>query len=136
MSDPLEGLTVKQRKFCEAYVGEAAGNATEAARIAGYSSPRGSASANMAKAYILEAIKHLSKKTQEASGALTIEEIHQLWGDIARDAKERTSDRLAALRDAARANGAFLDRTELSGEVKTSGAEEIAALLGLSLDDS
>lgn len=31
-----EGLTLKQRRFCEAYIGEAAGNATRAAQIAGY----------------------------------------------------------------------------------------------------
>ena len=30
------GLTLKQRKFCQAYIGEANGNGTEAARIAGY----------------------------------------------------------------------------------------------------
>ena len=32
-------LTFKQEKFVAAYLGEAAGNATEAARIAGYKSP-------------------------------------------------------------------------------------------------
>lgn len=31
-----EGLTLKQRRFCEAYVGPAAGNATRAAQMAGY----------------------------------------------------------------------------------------------------
>jgi phage terminase small subunit len=35
--DPLAGLTLKERKFVEAYLGEAAGNATRAARLAGYS---------------------------------------------------------------------------------------------------
>jgi phage terminase small subunit len=31
-------LTLKQRRFVEAYCGEAAGNATQAAKLAGYSS--------------------------------------------------------------------------------------------------
>ncbi len=32
-----DGLTLKQRRFCELYVGEAAGNASKAALLAGYS---------------------------------------------------------------------------------------------------
>lgn len=38
-ADPLAGLTYKQRQFVEAYLGAANGNATEAARIAGYQWP-------------------------------------------------------------------------------------------------
>jgi phage terminase small subunit len=136
MSNPLDNLTGKQAAFCRAYVGEAKGNATDAARKAGYSSPEGSAAKNMRKGKILDAINYLNEQAAEAAGALTIEEIHQLWGEIARDPLEKTSDRLAALRDAARAHGAFLDRTELSGEVQTASAEDIAALLGVSLDGS
>lgn len=37
--DPLAGLTGRQRRFVLAYIGEAQGNASEAARIAGYASP-------------------------------------------------------------------------------------------------
>lgn len=37
----LEGLTEKQKRFVEAYCGEAQGNATEAARLAGYSGNTG-----------------------------------------------------------------------------------------------
>jgi phage terminase small subunit len=34
--DLLEGLTLKERRFVEAYLGEAAGNGTRAAKLAGY----------------------------------------------------------------------------------------------------
>ncbi len=58
---PGQKLTEKQRKFVEAYMGKAAGNATEAARIAGY---KGSATTlasvgaeNLRKPQIKEAVK-------------------------------------------------------------------------------
>jgi phage terminase small subunit len=35
----LDGLTFKQRLFVEAYLGESRGNATDAARVAGYRNP-------------------------------------------------------------------------------------------------
>jgi phage terminase small subunit len=38
--DPLEHLTVKERRFIEAYLGEAGGNGTQAAEIAGYGGSR------------------------------------------------------------------------------------------------
>lgn len=40
--DPLAGLAPKERKFVLAYVGEARGNATRAAELAGYGTTRGS----------------------------------------------------------------------------------------------
>mgnify|MGYP000100200540 CR=1 FL=1 len=42
--------TEKQRRVVEAYMGEARGNATEAARIAGYKNPEASADKNMSNA--------------------------------------------------------------------------------------
>lgn len=50
-------LTVKQRRFVDAYLGEANGNASEAARIAGYSLPRQSGSENLSKPDIRAAIE-------------------------------------------------------------------------------
>lgn len=50
------GLTLKQQLFVDAYLGEANGNATEAARIAGYASPRIQGSENLTKPDIRAAI--------------------------------------------------------------------------------
>lgn len=105
-----DGLTRKQRLFVEYYVGEAKGNATEAARLAGYSSPEGSAAKNMGKGKLLEAIAALSAELAEKDGALTPEEIQEMWAEIARDPKQMTKDRLKALSDAARSQGLFIDR--------------------------
>lgn len=51
------GLTSKQRAFVEAYLGRANGNATEAARIAGYSDPEMSGWANKQKVEIWSEIE-------------------------------------------------------------------------------
>lgn len=61
--DPLDdfGLTERQRRFVEAYIGPAGGNATKAAQMAGYkddnyNSLRMTASETLAKPYVQQAI--------------------------------------------------------------------------------
>lgn len=51
-----ERLTFKQRQFVSHFLGEANGNATEAARMAGYSSPKQQGTENLAKPSIAAAI--------------------------------------------------------------------------------
>jgi phage terminase small subunit len=75
-------LTLKQRQFVDAYVGQARGNATEAARIAGYSDPEQSGWQNKKKVDISAAIEAelklrtlgadevLERLTQHAQGTL------------------------------------------------------------------
>jgi hypothetical protein len=53
----LERLTLKQRKFITFYLGEANGNATEAARLAGYAWPEKQGHQQLVKPYIREAIE-------------------------------------------------------------------------------
>ena len=116
-------LTQKQRLFVEAYVGEARGNATEAARLAGYKGRDTTlaqvGAENLRKPYIASAIEKRAEEMREASGALTPEEIHELWGDIARDTQQSTKDRLKASELAAKSQGMFLERLEVdvSGQV-------------------
>jgi phage terminase small subunit len=57
-------LSLKQQLFVEAYLGEAKGNATEAARVAGYKNPRISGSENLTKPAILARI---SERVSEAA---------------------------------------------------------------------
>lgn len=67
-----EKLTLKQRKFCMAYAGEANGNATEAARIAGYKGSdltlRGVAHENLTKPNITAFIAELRKGAEAKLG--------------------------------------------------------------------
>ena len=61
--DLLEGLTLKERRFVEAYLGDAAGNATRAAKLAGYNGNPVTLSAvgygNLRKPQIREALTQL-----------------------------------------------------------------------------
>lgn len=52
----MDGLTYKQRRFIEAYLGEARGNASEAARLAGYAKPAEQGYENLRKPQIRAAI--------------------------------------------------------------------------------
>jgi phage terminase small subunit len=77
----LAELTYKQRLFVSAYIGEAKGNATEAARIAGYSSPDKQGSQLLGKTRIKAAIER-----RVSIVALTADEV------LARVAAQATAD--------------------------------------------
>jgi len=72
----LVGLTEKQRRFVLAYVGEAMGNATEAARVAGYAHPNQQGSETLAKHGVQAALSALAAPAEKRSIAST-EEIHE-----------------------------------------------------------
>lgn len=101
-------LTLKQQLFCEAYVGVAHGNATEAARLAGYSGSREVHAAigaeNLGKPTIAVEIERLTRQPRKA---LRDEDIRELWWSIATDPDAPFGARLRALADAARASGLF-----------------------------
>jgi phage terminase small subunit len=65
-------LTGRQRKFVDAYLGRANGNATEAARIAGYGSPSEAGYATLRNTQVRAAID-----AALAEGAMTAKET--LW---------------------------------------------------------
>jgi phage terminase small subunit len=83
-NDPLAGLTPKQRAFTLAYVGEANGNGTEAARRAGYAVPMEQAYENIRKPRIKAAIGALASVS-----LMTGEELLQ---DLARQARADMGD--------------------------------------------
>ena len=62
-------LTRKQQLFVAAYVGEAKGNATEAARIAGYGGSdatlRQTGSENLTKPHIIAAVEELAEELED-----------------------------------------------------------------------
>lgn len=65
-------LSFKQKTFIEAYIGEARGNASEAARIAGYKLPRQQGYENLTKPDIRAEIdKELALRTLSASEVLS-----------------------------------------------------------------
>lgn len=108
------GLSVKQRRFVEAYDG----NATAAAIAAGYS-PKTAYSAGqrmLKNVEILTAIQERENKRMEST-ILTREERQAFWSDIIRSEDEKNiMAKLKASELLAKSEGDFLDRHELTGK--------------------
>jgi phage terminase small subunit len=105
-------LTPKQQKFVEAY----AGNATEAARIAGYKSPEVEGHRLLRNAKIDRAIKDREKEPRKLRIA-TREERQKFWTDVMLDAEQRMNDRLKAAELLGKSNADFSEKIINSGEV-------------------
>ena len=94
----MKDLTPKQRRFVEAYVGPAKGNATEAARQAGYAGNDVTLAAvgheNLRKPQIAEAVE---ERLEKALADFSADEVVRHVGKIAFSPKERTGDRLRGL---------------------------------------
>lgn len=136
-------LTEKQRRFVEAFMGQAAGNATEAARLAGYDgdddSLRAIASQNLTKLNIREAIE--SRIDSDPLVATRFDR-QRFWSRVMAgkemdgDKPAQMKDRLKASELLARSHGDFVERVEHTG--KDGGPIELAPgvdLSGLSGDD-
>lgn len=112
-------ITAKQRAFVDGYIRH--GNATQAAREAGFAWPNKQADQLMAKPVIKAEIARLGKKAQEAADKATIastDELKEMLTAMARNPKVSAKDRIAACAQLARIFGMFIDRKELalSGE--------------------
>lgn len=114
-----DNLTEKQHKFVEAYVGQAKGNATQAARLAGYSIPERSGHENIKKRKILEAIEAYRQQMQQDGEypMVTPDRIHREWLTLLDDQSTSKTEKITLLRDAARSNAMFTDKLEHSGSV-------------------
>lgn len=117
-------LTEKQRKFVEAYMGKANGNATEAARLAGYSGNRVTLEAmgreNLGKPRIAEAIE---KRQGDDPLVASREERQQFWTEMMRDKGADPKDRLRASEILGKASGDFIERID-----HTSGGKELSTI--------
>lgn len=127
----MRKLTPKQEKFLHAYLGEARGNATEAARMAGYKGNDVTLASvgaeNLRKPQISERIE-AARAELRAKALLTREEILAGLAAIARGegvephvlqsgetvyAPPRFADRRGALMDAAKLQGLLVDKVEI-----------------------
>lgn len=113
------GITEKQRKFIEAFVGEAKGNATEAARLAGYSQAEASGHENLRKPKILEKIEMYRQQVQQSGEypMITPDRIHKEWLSLLDDKETTKTEKITLLRDAARSNAMFTEKIEHSGNI-------------------
>jgi phage terminase small subunit len=113
-------LTTRQERFCLEYA--KSGNATQAAIAAGYSAKN----ADVAGARLLVNVRiaeRLGIQAQELKKASIADaaERHEFWSTVMRGKFNDMQHRLKASELLARTQGDFVDKLELSGEVKTSG---------------
>lgn len=116
MGDTTKPLTVKQRAFIDAYMGEARGNATEAAKLAGYKGDYTTLASvgaeNLRKPQIAQEVTRL----QEASPLIaTRDERLQVLTEMMRDTSLAPKDRQRAIELLSKACGDYIQRVEVSG---------------------
>ena len=116
-------LNARQKSFCEFYV--ASGNATESAIKAGYSEKY--TNKNISKirqnTAVQEYIKELQEKAKE-SRILTAREKREWLSEVIKNGNEKLQDRLKALDILNKMDGDYVEKVQLSGEVKTSNPFE------------
>jgi phage terminase small subunit len=112
----MEGLTEKRRRFVEAYMGQAKGNATEAARIAGYAKPTEEGYRLLRNAQVRAAI---DVRVKSDPGVKTREQLQRWWSDRVDDEAFEPRDRLKASELLAKSQGVFIDRHEVKHEGAT-----------------
>jgi phage terminase small subunit len=108
----MKQLTDKQLRFVELY----AGNASEAAKLAGYSHPRMAGKRCLKDEYICTLIA--DKRKAEIKPHIKDRQARQkFWSDFMDNEEKDDKDRLKASELLARSEGDFLDRVENSGEI-------------------
>lgn len=108
----VKGLTVKQRRFVEAYDG----NAHKAALAAGYSPKTAAAIGreNMQKPTILAEIK--ARETIRSTPLIASRaERQQFWSSVMRDKEQQMRDRLKAAELLGKSEADFVERQEITG---------------------
>lgn len=118
MPKSADTLSERERRFVDAYMGEAQGNATKAARLAGYSqkNARQQGARLLTKADIkAEVVQRQSAATSSAIATAT--ELQEWWSKVCRgqESESRMLDRLKASELLGKAKGIFIDKQEHSG---------------------
>lgn len=114
----MKRLTIKQQRFADEYI--ISGNATDAARKAGYAekTARSIGNENLTKPDILTYIKERAAEL-ESKKIATMKEVREFWTETMRSKYNEVKDRLKASEMIARTEGAFIDRQdiEIRGEL-------------------
>jgi len=127
----MSKLTLKQQAFIDAYMGESRGNATDAARRAGYKGSDGTlqsvGAANLLKPVIADAITKRRQALDE-SRILTIEQIQEMLSGIAVSAV-KPADQISALKELAKMQGGYAPiQHELTAQVASTTKVDVSKL--------
>lgn len=110
-------LDERRRRFVEAYMGQAAGNATEAARLAGYS-PRTAKQQGARLLTFVDVKQAIENRQQNDPAIATREERQRFWTNVMNDRDADMKDRLRASEILGKASGDFVDRVETDNQHK------------------
>jgi phage terminase small subunit len=114
-TDP-DGLTIKQRAFVHAYCGEAQGNGTRAAKLAGYAGDvntlKNIANKLINHELVVKAIRSFADKVDD-SAVVSVIEAKRILSEIARDTDQETKDRIAAIDKLLKSGGAYIEKREV-----------------------
>lgn len=101
-------MNLRQKLFCEYYLGECKGNAEQAAIKAGYSSKSARTGANKLLQNT-QIQRYITQKSSEiaTNNIASIQEIQAFWTSIFMNEEETTRDRLKASELLAKAKGLF-----------------------------
>lgn len=114
-----QNLTERQRKFVEAYM--KTGNASEAARLSGYSAPGVAGARLLENAKIKKAIEERVDKDPEVWGR---ERLLRFWTDMAQNA-EGENNQLKASEYLAKAQAMFVQKMEVSHNFQDLSDDEV-----------
>lgn len=109
-----DGLSGKQRRFCEVYSANG-GNASAAAREAGYKNPEPEGARSIRNDKVRKALDFLRKETT-SSAIATREERQSFWSSTLRDQEEDMKHRLKASDLLGRSQADFIERHEVTGK--------------------
>lgn len=113
MAEWWDGLTEKQKKFCEAYSSNG-GNAFKAAESAGYQIPNPQAYQVLDSLSVKRALEELRKIDTKAAIAAR-EERQAFWTETMRSQDQTMRDRLKASELLGKSHADFIERKEISG---------------------
>jgi len=120
-------FTAKQWAFINAMVGEAAGNGSEAARIAGYAAPRQEASRLLTNAAIREAVSELFEHSPLIASR---NERLAALSEIVRDKQEQTFARIKAMEVMASMQGDLKLKVDLKQQINVKDErDELKAMI-------
>ncbi len=119
-------LPERRRWFVERYMGEARGNATKAARLAGYKSPAVEGSRLLRNAEVREAI---DERTQADPAVKDREHLQRWWSAVVDDVSADLGQRLRASELLAKSQGAFVVIAKAGSPADAASDDELEAEL-------
>lgn len=117
-------LNARQKAFCEFYV--ASGNATESAIKAGYKEKYAGVNVDklLKNTNIQACIKELQEKAK-TSRIMTAIERREFLTELIKNGNEKAADRLKALDILNKMDGEYMEKIQMTGEIKTNPFKEL-----------